>query len=154
MNTSAPTRGGGASAAAIVLGLTVGACSALNHNQGDFWAPVLATGKAYGIDGAPLPNAHLRLVVIDRTAGELGEPAPDVLEVLFVTSAGGEFTLHVTPTPQLVALAERNRGSMIFYLSMESEDGQPLGHVVFHRDLAAGAWVGDPPLVQLGTESG
>jgi hypothetical protein len=134
-------------ATAAVVGLAASACGFLPGSQGNPSEPVLVTGRVLDVDGRPVGGAQLELQVGDYAAADVGEAVPVVFHRSFSTNTDGTFALHLAPTPELLAFAEKEGGFVNFDLI--ALFGTTAAPWAFPRELVAGAWAGQPPFVEL-----
>jgi hypothetical protein len=135
---------------AIVLATALAGC-VLPGSQGDPSAPILITGRVQAADGTPVSGAALELWVTDFTGPivQAGEQ-PTIFRHTYASGADGTFALHLAPTPDLLALAGRSRGSLSFnLLASWGSTPRTIAFSTFARDVGGNAWAGDIPAVVL-----
>ncbi|HJP89355.1 MAG TPA: hypothetical protein VJ850_10005 [Candidatus Limnocylindrales bacterium] len=124
---------------AATLTVVVAGCAGYPGNQGDAIDPVLVKGLVLNKLGVPYAGATLELHVVDpRPEATGGSPIRFLRR--FTSNFDGTFALHVSPTPELVALAAANGGSLSFRLVAVFPDEPKGASGTFNRGLEAGLW--------------
>ena len=138
----------GLAALTMAAGAFLTGCGLLPGGQGDPSAPVLITGRVLDADGRPVGNVAIEVDVRDCAAAiNVGDVVPTVFHQSFTGGPDGSFTLHLAPTPALLAFAAKEGG--FFNFSLIAHWGTVAAPWGFTRDLDGQTWAGDPPLIEL-----
>lgn len=132
-----------------VVGLAVAACGALSGGQGDPSAPVLITGRVLDARGIPVGGATLQLEVFDDTNAQVGVRIATVFEASYTAAIDGTFSIHLAPPPELVAFSTKNNGYVNFQVIAIAPDRSLISPFAFPRQLQAGVWADEIPVVEL-----
>ena len=132
----------------MAIVLAAAGCGLIPMGQGDPSAPVVVSGRVFDADAKPVGGATIQLVVNDYGAAvNVGDTVPTVYQQSFSAGPDGTFSLHLAPTPELLAFAAKEGGFVNFDLN--ASIGTTAARWGFPRELSGGAWMGDVPFVEL-----
>jgi hypothetical protein len=139
-----------ASLAVFALVVAVAACAGTIGGQGDPAAPVLIAGKVLDAGGNPIGGATLQVVVNDYGAApNVGDRVPQVFQASFTANVDGTFSIHLAPTPELIAFASKEGGFVNFNLYAVGPNSALITPWAFPRQLENGTWADAVPSVEL-----